>query len=324
MNLLPDFRLHRPATLEDAVRLKGELADAFCVAGGTDLLVNLRRGLREPRDLIDLSGVSDMDSIRRQGDEMWIGATVTLARLARDADIAASYPVVAEAAALVAGPTHRAAATVGGNLCQDTRCVFYNQSEWWRQGNGFCLKRSGEKCHVVVKSDRCYATYHGDLAPALMVLRAEAVVVGAGGVRRAPVEDLFRESGAAHVSLASDEVLAAVALPAAGGRRAAYAKARVRDAVDFPLAGVAVSLLREGDVISDLRVAITGMNSAPLLVDVATLIGKPWDEAAATTLSQALRSRANALATILIGPKYRRRAMQGLARRLMDKVWNDE
>lgn len=324
MNVLPAFRLHRPATLDDAVRLKAENENAAWIAGGTDLIVNLRRGLRDPSDLIDLSGVRDMDSLRRQGDEFWIGATVTLARLADDSDIVSRYPALAEAAECVAGPTHRAAATLGGNLCQDTRCIFYNQSEWWRQGNGFCLKRSGDKCHVVVKSDRCYATYHGDVAPVLMALGAEAVVVGLGGVRRLPVEQLFRENGADALTLARDEILAAIVLPPPGARRAAYAKARVRDAIDFPLAGVAVALARDQGVLSALRIAITGMNSAPLLVDVDMIVGRPWDQETAALLTQALRGRANALATTLVGPKYRRRAMQGLARRLMDRMWNDE
>ncbi|PPQ40543.1 4-hydroxybenzoyl-CoA reductase beta subunit [Rhodoblastus acidophilus] len=320
MNALPDFRLHRPATLDEAVRLKAQIEHPACVAGGSDILVNLRRGLAKPGDLIDLSGLRDLDAIERIGDELWIGALTTLARLTRDGAVAAAYPALAEAAATVAGPTHRAAATLGGNLCQDTRCVYYNQSEWWRDGNAYCLKHCGEKCHVVAKSDRCYATYHGDLAPVLMALGASAIVARAGGLRRLPVENLFREDGAHYLTLAPDEILAAIALPPLNGR-AAYVKGRVRESVDFPLTGIAAALKREGDVIAALRVAITGMNSAPLMVDVSKLIGKPWNDETATLLSNALRSRATALATTLAGPKYRRRAMQGLARRLMDQVW---
>ncbi len=184
MNLMPDFRCHRPATLEEAVRLKAASAGTRFVAGGTDLLVNLRRGLDEPSDLIDLTAVADLAVIRRDGDSLWLGAGVTLAELARHPELLAFYPAVAEAALAVAGPTHRAAATLGGNLCQETRCIFYNQSEWWREANDYCLKHLGDKCHVVPKSDRCYATYHGDIAPVLMVLDAEAVVAGPDGVRR--------------------------------------------------------------------------------------------------------------------------------------------
>jgi 4-hydroxybenzoyl-CoA reductase subunit beta len=322
MNIMPDFRCHRPATLEEAVRLKAASAGARFVAGGTDLLVNLRRGLGEPTDLIDLTAVTDMASIRRDGDSLWLGAGVTLAELARRPDILALYPALAEAALAVAGPTHRAAGTLGGNLCQDTRCIFYNQSDWWRQGNGWCLKYQGDKCHVVVKSDRCYATYHGDVAPVLMVLDADAVIAGPDSVRRMKLAELYRESGADHLTLGPGEVLAAVVLPPQGDRRAAYAKARIRDAIDFPLAGVAVALRRDGDVIGDLKVAMTGTNSAPLTIATGELIGRAWDGDAAAILARSLRQKANVLRTTTVGAKYRRRVMHALARRLVDTLWD--
>ncbi len=324
MNLMPDFRYHRPTHLEEAVRLKTSATAGRFVAGGTDLLVNLRRGLGAPSDLIDVTAVADLAAIRRDGESLWLGAVVTLADLARNPDVLAAYPAVAEAALAVAGPSHRAAATLGGNLCQDTRCIFYNQSEWWREGNGCCLKYNGDKCHVVVKSDRCYATYHGDIAPVLMVLDAEAILAGPDQARRIKLAELYHESGAEHLTLAAGEMLAAVVLPPPGSRRTAYAKARVRDAVDFPMAGVAVSLRRDGDVIGDLKVAITGTNSAPLMIDTGELIGRAWNDDTAAKLAQALRKKANVLRTTMAGPKARRRAMQGMARRLMDTLWNKE
>ncbi len=321
MNLMPDFRYHRPTSLDEAVRLKAASASARFIGGGTDLLVNLRRGLGEPSDLIDVTGVADLASIRLDGHALWVGAAVTLADLARHTDILASYPALAEAALAVAGATHRAAATLGGNLCQDTRCIFYNQSDWWREGNGWCLKYRGDKCHVVVKSDRCYATYHGDVAPVLMVLNAEAVLVGPGGARRIKVADLYRENGADFLTLATGEVLAAVVLPPKGQRRAAYAKARVRDGVDFPLAGVAVALRRDGDAIADLKVAITGTNSAPLMIDTGALNGHAWNGETAAALAAALKKKANILRTTVIGAKYRRRALQGMTKRLVTTLW---
>lgn len=320
MSLMPEFQFHRPVTLDEAVKIKASAKDARFVAGGTDLLPNLRRGLGQPTDLIDLTGVTDLAAIRRDGEMLWIGAGVTLATLARDPDILTRYPALADAALAVAGPTHRAMATLGGNLCQDTRCVFYNQSEWWRESNGWCLKYQGDKCHVVVKSDRCYATYHGDVAPVLMVLGAEAVVMAAGGVRRIKLAELYNENGSSHLVLTAGEVLAAIVIPAPVGR-AAYAKARVRDAVDFPLAGVAVALRRDGDVIGDIKVAITGTNSAPLMVSVSDLIGKPWNDDAAKALAIALRGKANVLRTTITGPKYRRRVMQAFARDLVERLW---
>lgn len=323
MNLMPEFRCHHPETMEEAVRLKTELPGARFVGGGTDLLVNLRRGLGEPSDLIDLGAVADLGAVRRIEDALWLGAGVTLEDLARHPDVLDAYPALAQAALAVAGPTHRASATLGGNLCQDTRCVFYNQSDWWREGNGWCLKYKGDKCHVVAKSDRCYATYHGDIAPVLMVLDAEAVVVGPDDARRVKVAALYREDGAAWLTLGPGEALAAVVLPPAGGQRIGYAKARVRDAVDFPLAGVAASLRRDGDVIGELRVAITGTNSAPLMVPTAELAGRPWDNEAAASLALALRATAAPLRTTVVGAKYRRRTLLGIARRLVDTLWDE-
>ncbi len=322
MNLLPDFRYHRPVTIEEAVRLKASSANARFIAGGTDLLINLRRGLGEPADLIDLTAATDFAAIRRDGGALWLGAGVTLASLARQPEILALFPALADAALAVAGPSHRAAATLGGNLCQDTRCIFYNQSEWWRQSNGWCLKYLGDKCHVVVKSDRCYATYHGDIAPVLMVLGAEAVVAGPAGVRRVKMTEFYRESGADHLTLGAAEILAAVVLPPPDGWRAAYAKVRIRDAVDFPLAGVAAALKRDGDVLAGLKVAITGTNSAPLSIAAEGLTGRPWDDEAAKVLAAAARKQANVLRTTIVGPKYRRRVMLALTRRLVDSLWS--
>ncbi|BAE50825.1 4-hydroxybenzoyl-CoA reductase subunit beta [Paramagnetospirillum magneticum] len=322
MNILPDFRTLRPASLSDAVAALA-VPGAEPLAGGTDLLPNLRRGLGKPETLVDLTGITGFAAISVGADgTLRIGAGATLEAVAEDARVLASWPVLAQAASLVAGPSHRAAATLGGNLCQDTRCVFYNQSEWWRSGNGFCLKYEGDKCHVVVKSDRCYATYHGDVAPALMVLNASAEVVGPKGVRLVPVADLFVESGAAHLSLDHGEVLAALLVPPATGWTAAYSKVRVRDAIDFPLAGVAVALKRDGNAIAGLRVAMTGTNSAPLMVPTDALWGRPWNDETAEALVQAVRKVSNVLKTTVAGVKYRRRVLLAVARRQMDYLWN--
>jgi len=321
MNILADFRTQRPATLADAVSaLAAE--GAVPLAAGTDLLPNLRRGLGQPAALVDLTGVDGLGAISTLADgSLRIGAAATLEAIAEHALVRANWPALSQAAEVVAGPTHRAAATLGGNLCQDTRCIFYNQSEWWRSGNGYCLKYQGDTCHVIVKNDRCYATYHGDVAPALMVLGARVDIVGPAGRRGIAVEELFREDGAGHLSLERGELVAAVELPPASGWKTAYAKARIRDAVDFPLAGVAVALRRDGDRIAGLKVAITGANSAPLLVPTDELVGGCWDAAAAGTLSQLVRRTSNVLKTTVTGVGYRRRALLALAPRTVDALW---
>ncbi|HMO48400.1 MAG TPA: 4-hydroxybenzoyl-CoA reductase subunit beta [Rubrivivax sp.] len=322
MNALHEVRMLRPANLGEAVRALAE-DGALALAGGTDLLPNLRRGIGAPRTLVDLTAVPALDSIAVQPEgSLRAGATATLAALADAAAVRAGWPALAKAAGLVAGATHREAATLGGNLCQDTRCVFYNQSEWWRAGNGFCLKYRGDKCHVVVKSDRCYATYHGDVAPALIVLDAQAELAGPAGARTLPLAALFVEDGKQRLTLQPGEWLSAILVPPAAGWRADYAKARVRDAVDFPLAGAAVALRRDGGRLAGLRVAITGTNSAPLVVPTGALLGAPWDAAAAQTLAKAVQTTSNVLATTVAAVRYRRRMAQALVRRLVDELWN--
>ena len=321
MNALHDLRTLRPASIEEATRALAE-PGAQPLAGGTDLLPNLRRGLGTPRALVDLTAIAALDAITVQADgSLRVGAATTLAALARQVAVRTGWPALATAAGLVAGPTHREAATLGGNLCQDTRCVFYNQSEWWRAGNGYCLKLRGDKCHVVVKSDRCYATYHGDVAPALIALDASVEIAGPGGTRTLPLAALFVEDGARRLTLQPGEWLTAIVVPAMNDWRADYAKARVRDAVDFPLAGVAVALRREGDRLAGLRVAITGTNSAPLVVPSEGVTGRAWDAEAAATLAKAVQATANVLSTTVAPVKYRRRMLQALVRRLTDELW---
>jgi len=322
MNLLPSFSTLRPGTLAEAVSALA-MEGAQALGGGTDLLPNLRRGLGEPSTLVDLSAVGELAGVALLSDgSLRIGAGTSLEAIAEHAAIRAGWPVVASAAALVAGPTHRVAATLGGNLCQDTRCVFYNQSEWWRSGNGYCLKHKGDKCHVVVKSDRCYATYHGDVAPALMVLDAEVEIQGPAGQRRLPLRQLFQEDGAKRLTLAPGEILTALRVPPAGGWRADYVKVRIRDAIDFPLAGIAVALKREGDRIAGLRLAITGTNSAPLMVPTDALIGASWNAAAADTLVQAVRKTSNVLLTTVAVVKYRRRVLLAMTRKTVNELWS--
>lgn len=321
MNLLPSFRTLRPVTLAEAVSaLSAKGAQAL--GGGTDLLPNLRRGLGQPTTLVDLTAIGNLAGISVLPDgTLRMGAGTTLEAIAEHASIGAAWPAIAKAAGLVAGPTHRAAATLGGNLCQDTRCVFYNQSEWWRSGNDYCLKYKGDKCHVVVKSDRCYATYHGDVAPALMVLDAQVEIVGPKGQRLLAVSQLFNEDGSNRLTLGQGEVLAAVVVPPAAGWRADYVKVRIRDAIDFPLAGIAVALRRDGDKLVGLKLAITGTNSAPLLVTTDAIVGTTWNAATAETLVQAVRKTSNVLLTTVTAVKYRRRVLLAMTRKVVDELW---
>ncbi|MGZ9052942.1 MAG: FAD binding domain-containing protein, partial [Rhodoplanes sp.] len=215
---------------------------------------------------------------------------------------------------------HRSMATVGGNLCLDTRCIYYNQSEWWRRSNRYCLKHRGDTCHVAPQGQRCHAAFSGDLAPALMVLGAEIEIAGPAGRRRIPLAELYAEDGRAHLKLAQGELLVCVQLPAAPPP-STYAKVRLRGAIDFPLAGVAVSLAVADGVVSALRVGLTGTNSRPFLLDgVDAFIGRPLDEDALVRLDRLVQKQVQPMRTTLASANYRRLAAAALARRLAARL----
>ena len=297
-------------------------ANARVLAGGTDLVANLRDGLGAPSTLVDLGAIDELATLRADARGIRIGARVTLARLAADAQIGTLSPAIAQAAASIAGPAHRSVATVGGNLCLDTRCVFYNQSEWWRRANGFCLKYRGDVCHVAPQGKSCQAAYSGDLAPALLALDAEVEIAAAGGSRRIPLADLYVENGAAHLALQAGEIVAAVQVPTLGARlRSGYRKARVRGAIDFPLAGVAAAVSVEAGLLRSLRLAITGTNARPFVLQgVEKLIGKAADDAALAAIGNLVQHQVRPLRTTVTAANYRRQVASILAQRLVREL----
>jgi len=322
MERMPEFRLERPATYAQAAALLAGEPGARLLAGGTDLVPNLRRGLDSPTLLVDLCAVRDSAELELGDGELVLGAGVTLARLAAEERIAGHYTAIGEAARAVAGPGHRTVATLGGNLCLATRCVFYNQSEWWRQANGYCLKRGGDTCHVAPQGEHCHAAFSGDLAPALIALGAEVELLSCRGTRRLALADCYRDDGAAHLSLERDEVLTRVRVPApAPGVVSGYRKARVRGAMDFPLAGVACALGVKQGVIDRLRVALTGTNSQPLLLDgTEVLVGKPLDDVGLAALGKLVQKQVSPMRTTVTPSNYRRLVAAAHAQRLVREL----
>ena len=321
MDGMPAFALRHASTVAEATALLAA-PGARIIAGGTDLVPNLRRGLEAPEMLVDVSAVADLGVLALDEGPRRIGAGVTLARIATDARLAAEYPALARAAAEAAGPAHRTAATVGGNLCLDTRCVFYNQSAWWRRANQYCLKRGGDTCHVAPQGARCHAAFSGDLAPVLLVLGAEVGIASARGTRRLPLAELYRDDGAAHLTLEPGEVLARVQVPrAAPGTVTGYRKARVRGAMDFPLAGVAVSLTRNEARIAQVRVALTGTNSHPLLLaGTEALAGRVVDDETLAMLGKLVAKQVSPMRTTVTASNYRRQVASVLAQRVLREL----
>jgi 4-hydroxybenzoyl-CoA reductase subunit beta len=322
METFAPLTLLQPRTLAEASAWLDATPAARALAGGTDLIPNLRHGLEAPAALVDLSAVPELARISFDAEGACIGAGVTLATLATDVAIARAFPILAQAAGTIAGPAHRAAATLGGNLCLDTRCVFYNQSAWWRAANDHCLKRGGTTCHVAPQGQRCHAAYSGDLAPALLVLDAKASIQTPHGVHRVALADLYVDDGAAHLALGRGELIATIHVPwQPPSARSGYRKARVRGAIDFPLAGVAASLVLEGERIAQLRVALTGTNSHPLLVaGVDALVGERVDDALLTRLGKLVQRQAAPMRTTVTAANYRREVAAALTRRLVREL----
>lgn len=313
---LPQFQFVEPSTVADAVKaLKSDPTAVLC-AGGTDLVVRLRKGLSEAGVVIHLGKIKALNTIEKTDTGMRIGAGVTLAELAHNETIAAQYPAISKAARRVAAPSHREVATLGGNLCLDTRCVYYNQSHWWRKSNDFCLKYRGDTCHVAPQGNRCRAAYSGDMAPALMVHGATLEVAGADGTRNIALTDFFEEDGAAHLKLNPGEIVVAAHLPD-NLLASVYEKIAVRGSVDFPLAGVAVACDKQADGTARFTIAITGTNSKPLVVEFDQELAPDSDhDSYFAAMEKQVQKSVSPQRTTTIAPHYRRLSAAALSVRL--------
>ncbi len=317
---LPEFQLLRPKTLDEAVSLmakhEGELK---IVAGGTDVLPSMKQKLFTPQYVLDLRGVRELCGIRSvPGRGLEIGALTTLNAIEHSPVIRKDYPVLYEAVRTVASPVLRNMGTLGGNICLDTRCLWYNQSLLWRKSCGFCLKKDGDLCHVAPGGNFCWATFSGDTPPALLCLGAELEIVGPDGVRRTPLSEFYVNDGIVRLHLESREIVTRVYLPqSAAGWRGSYQKLRVRGSIDYPLAGVAVALKMNAGRVEDARVAITALNPAPhLLKDAdAHLIGMRPGEEVAEKIGDLAASIAKPLTTSALTPEYRREIVRVFAKR---------
>ncbi len=318
---IPITKFVRPHNVAEAIAVRSENVDSRFIAGGTDLMVNIRHGIQSPAALIDLTGIEEIAAINVSDSEIRIGAGVTIAALARHTQIEALHPAIVQAAEQIAGPGHRAIGTVGGNLCLDTRCIYYNQSEWWRRANGYCLKRQGEVCHVAPQGRHCHAAFTGDLAPVFLALDAEVEIAGFSGRRRIPLGEVYVEDGRSHLKLADDELIVAVHVPIRP-LRSAYAKVRIRGAIDYPLAGVAVALAADRGLVTSLRIGITGTNSRPfVLAGTDDMRGRPIDEKALQDIDRLVQKQVQPMRTTITSAHYRRLAAAALARRLTAQLF---
>jgi 4-hydroxybenzoyl-CoA reductase subunit beta len=265
MMRLPPFRYLAVASAQEAARRLAEHGpEAMLVAGGTDLYPNMKRRQMEPRVLVGLRGARELVGVGGgAAGGLVIGAATTLTRVAEHPVVAARYAGLATAAGLVSTPQLRNAGTLGGNVCVDTRCNYYNQSHQWRKAIGFCMKKDGDICLVAPGSSRCWAVSSSDTAPALWSLGASVRLVGPAGERVLPIAALYRDDGIAYLARRPDEVVAEILLPPAEGLRSTYLKLRRRGAFDFPILGVAVALAMDGPRVRQARIVLGAVASQP-------------------------------------------------------------
>ncbi len=264
MMRLPSFRYVAPTSeLEAAKWLAATPGDAMLLAGGTDLLPNMKRRQQTPRTLVALRRIDALREVQTNG-ALSLGACVTLTDLVRDPRIQAQCAGLWQAAAQVATPHLRNMGTLGGNLCLDTRCTYYDQTYEWRKAIDFCLKRSGDTCWVATSSSKCLAVSSTDTAPALQALGASVRLVSPTGERTVQVAHLYQNDGMEYMTRRADEVLAEVQIPDQTGRRSAYWKLRRRGAFDFPVASAAVSVRLEGSIVVDVSIVLGAVASRPL------------------------------------------------------------
>jgi 4-hydroxybenzoyl-CoA reductase subunit beta len=327
---LPIFRYHRPVSLDEALGLLATLGpDAKLIAGGTDLLPNMKQGLVEPDHLVSLSRVEELRGIRverpasgSEGERLVIGAGTHLHEVAESVVARRLAPALAEACGLVGGPHHRAMGTIGGNLCLDTRCRYYNQTYFWRKALGFCLKKDGTVCHVVKGGQRCVAAASNDSAPALLVLDATIRIVGPGGERRVSANDFFVADGIKNTVLDPAEIVVDISVPSARGRISGFDKLRRRGAIDFPLVNAAVRIdVDDARTFQSCDLVVSTLGARPRRVRAAAKIpaGRPIDELA-EDLSQAAYAECKPLTNIDLESGWRREMVPVVVRRAVARA----
>ncbi|MGD0469041.1 MAG: FAD binding domain-containing protein [Terriglobales bacterium] len=317
---LPEFKLLRPRTTAEAIALLAQHAGHIRIlAGGTDLLPSMQQKLFEPQYLLDIRRIAELRGIRQQPDDaVEIGALTALTDIEHSGLLRQHFPVLPEAAKTVASPVLRNMGTIGGNICLDTRCLWYNQSLQWRKSCAFCIKKDGDLCHVAPGGKKCWAVFSGDTPAALLCLDAEIEIASTSGLRCMRLADFYTGIGDDYRRLRPDELVTRVLLPASSaGYRGAYRKLRIRGSIDYPLAGVAVVLKQPNRHIEDARVALTAVNPAPVLVKGAAelLAGRRMTEEWAEAAGVLAALTAKPLTTSALTAEYRREMIRVFTKR---------
>ena len=315
---LKAFEHFEPKTLSEACALLHEHgARAAIIAGGTDIIVRMKYGVTKPKVLINIKKAAGLDEIRLVGDELRVGALATLTDVNRSAIVQQRCPILAEAALAVGAAQLQNMGTIGGNICLEPRCWYFQQTPSWRAARPDCFKNGGAICYMAKGSKRCYALYCGDTAAALLALGAKVRLVHSQGERTIPLEEFFKDDGQKHTDLQAGELLAEVVIPlAAKEQRGSYLKYRKRGALDFPIVGVAVAVQRKAGKPPAIRIAVTGAGSFPFLVAIPPELlteEKPSPEVI-ERLAESARKQTKPVSQMEVSPSYRRQLVGVLAK----------
>lgn len=333
---LPQLGLKRPSTLDEAVALMSRLRDdAQLIAGGTDVLPNMKQGLVSARTLVSLQRIDELRGIRSTATSLRVGSMTTLDEIASSATVRELAPALAEAADAVGGPHHRRMGTLGGNLCLDTRCRYYNQTHFWRSALGFCLKKDGTVCHVVAGGQRCVAAASNDTAPALLALGASIVLCSAAGERSVEARSFYTADGIKNTTRSSDEIVKEIVLPIGsrvGGssrRISGFDKLRRRNAIDFPLLSVAaaidllpVELASSPPKIASIEIVVSALAARPRRLGAAQRVasGTVLSSELTRTLSAASLRECKPLDNIEGDPEWRHEMVGIIVSRLLQRL----
>jgi 4-hydroxybenzoyl-CoA reductase subunit beta len=320
MLTLPRFEWRQPRTVDETLALLSEHAgEALLIAGGTDAVPNLKHRLHEPRRVVHLGRVDELHFVREDGEGLQLGPRVTLAELSADARVRRDFPSLAKAAGLVAGPQLRAMGTLGGNLCLDTRCTYYNQTFFWREALGFCLKKDGVHCHVVPQGKRCVAAHSSDVAPVLISLEAQVEIAGRSGRRTLPVEEFFVGDGVHNNVLGPADLVTRITVPTRSrGLAVGYQKLRVRRAIDFPMLSVAFAARMNG-VCESARLVVSALAAKPKSIGLLERLvaGKTLDDATIEAVARAAYQQCRPQTSVPYDADWRHEMVPVYVRRAM-------
>lgn len=320
------FVTETPATVDEAVASLAAHHAAGrktkVIAGGTDAVPNIKHGLHEPDVVVHIGRVAGLHGVVDAGEHLEIGALTTLHDLSLHPLVQKHAPGLARAASLVAGPQLRRMGTLGGNLALDTRCLFYNQTHFWRESLGFCLKKDGTVCHVIAGGKKCVAAASNDTATMLLCLDAEVVLRGPAGSQTMKLEDFYVANGIKNTVLEHADLLVQVRVPKkqAAKRFEGYAKLRHRNAIDYPLLSVGVRVdVDANNVVTAMRCVVSALQARPHALPCDTWVGRAFDQTVVDELKKLAFAKCAPVKNIADDPAWRKEMVPVLIQRAVDE-----